>query len=504
MRYEYPGHRFARLLAVVFVVFVVVACDILNAGDDADDDASGEVLVTFSSVSFNGSTRTLTFNGVVIENNRNTVVSNPYVWFVLSQDDQIGNADDVVLGNSVVSRTLFSGDQYEVFSSDSAVYVPQDVGGTYRGAVVVTETENADNLGASSLARSLGTENIAPSRVALSVQLLEEDRFFGADMTVYNDHLYIAVGDISGTDSFLYAADIADSQNITVTHRQAMDPAVDRVEAVGSSLYVGASGAGFNDAAVDVLVYDLSNPATPSTPTSFTLVSALDGDQSGVNDIIVDPARNRVYAVATVGLFAFDSTTDTLIGSSEIDIAGTFYRTGELHQPSTLILSNISTSTTGNQYAAVDLTDGTIDGSDITQQSSLSYIGDESSISGSSYALLDGDPFTRSVRIIDVSTAGTPSVIGDFSLPTGQTGFDIELSGNALYVAHGDGLTVYDVSDPSNVTVASTFVPFNDTSAIGRAIYLDTRVAYLVFDDPASFDTYLVALDRTLYEAAIP
>ena len=208
-----------------------------------------------------------------------------------------------------------------------------------------------------------------------------------------------------------------------------------------------------------LLVYDLSN-----LPTSVTLSSQSSAQFSRAHNIYIDEANGRLYVAGSNtqsnGLIIYDITTSTPTHLASVSLTGGGY----VHD--LYVKNNIAYCSHGwNGYFIWDMTTAN------NPTFLASYTG-ENGYNHSSWVTDDGNTafYAREVgvglpmTVLDISNYNNISVTSNFKFPllapahTNNVPHNPYLVGNLLYTSYyEDGVQVFDVSDPANVTQAAYY-----------------------------------------------
>ena len=504
--------RLAQLILASVLVMVMLGCENL-LGEDGDEEEDGDrspLSVSIGAPSYDDTQRTLTFNGVSVENIGSEAIFDLYLWLFISQDDEVGNDDDVFISVfELLGGGLFAGESLFVRSIDTRSYVSPDIGGTFRIAVVATQVADPSTFSGTVHPSAISTEIFSPTRTALAVRILlnsdgiSSRRASAADMVLNNNYLYVATND--GSAGNVYSVNVGNPASPTAgLPATSTNPRPSEIAVSGTSLYVGGSSdfASSND----LLVYDITNPASPSSPNAVALTNGSDSDER-LFDVVVNPARNRLYTLTSTGLAGYDTSTDL---SSKL-----FFEESIDTDSSTSALfsaDHVFAFSDGfgglDSYTAVFVNDDMIDtgiGGDVTQRTNTAFDSVASDISGTTVALVDDSTIPDSIQLVDVGTPNTPNAFAGWDLESNVVAHDVAIDGNFVYVAHNTGVAVYDITVTNDVRLVSSFSLLGTPGVPARSIYLDANTAYVIHSvDLSGIEndaTFFIALDRAFYES---
>ena len=208
-----------------------------------------------------------------------------------------------------------------------------------------------------------------------------------------------------------------------------------------------------------LLVYDLSN-----LPTSVSLSHQITTDFNRAHNIYIDEAMGKLYVVGSNtqsnGLIIYDVTTNPPTHLASVPLPGPGY----VHD--IYVRNDIAYCSHGNDGFFIW---------DVETPTSPSVMGSftaESGYNHSSWVTPDGNTafYAREVGVglpmtaIDISNVNDISVISNFKYPllapthVNNVPHNPYLVGDYLYTSYyEDGVQVFDVSDPANVTVAGYY-----------------------------------------------
>ncbi|MEM6967164.1 MAG: choice-of-anchor B family protein, partial [Bacteroidota bacterium] len=216
-----------------------------------------------------------------------------------------------------------------------------------------------------------------------------------------------------------------------------------------------------------LLVYDLSN-----LPNSVTLSHQITTDFSRAHNIYIDEANGRLYVAGSDtrsdGLMVYDVTTNppTLLASVALTGGGYVH---DVH-----VQNNIAYCSHGfNGYYIWDMTTPT------NPAFQASFTG-ESGYNHSSWVSADGNTayYAREVgvglpmTVLDISNYNNIGVLSNWKFPllapnhVDNVPHNPFLLGNYLFTSYyEDGVQVFDVTDPTNVTVAAYYDTYPTNNA---------------------------------------
>ncbi len=502
--------RLAQPILAAVLVMMMLGCENLlgESGDDGEDGNQSPLSVLVGAPSYDETDRLLTFNNVSLTNVSSDTVFDAYIWFFISQDGEVGNGDDIFVNVLELTGFLDAGETLPVPNTLTETFIPEDIGGTWRIAVVATQTENPSTFSGSVHPHAVSTETFSPTRTALAVRVLLNSDGTGsqmaseAEMVLNNDYLYIASN--GGGVGYVHSLNVSNPAGPTAGPPvSSLNPLFSKIAVNGTSLYVGGSSSFSSNN--DLVVYDITNPASPSSPNEIALTNGSGGDEM-LDDLAVDPTRNRLYTFTSTGFAGYDTTTDL---SSKL-----FFETSiDTDSSTSALFSNgyvfaFSDGIGLDSYTAVLVDDDTIDttpGTDVTQTTDTAFDSTASDISGTTVAIADTAALPDAIQLVNVTDPTAPITIDRWSLQSSTTLVnDVAIDGNFVYVAHSAGVFVYDITDTSNVRLVSEFSLLGNPGIPARAVYLDTNTAYVIhslnlsgIDNDA---TFFVALNRSLYE----
>ncbi|WP_338872135.1 hypothetical protein [Myxococcus stipitatus] len=316
------------------------------------------------------------------------------------------------------------------------------------------------------------------------------------ELFITKDHAYVvSIDDSAHGDGGLYVFDIRDRKapRLVATRRHESENYWNGVWAKDDALYVASGDRG-------VLVFDISEPANPRFLRDLS-----NGSRQNVHTVQV--AGSRLYATLV------DPTTETLI--YDVKNAREPVLLGRHQDASAGELKSFPHETTVfedklyvNHWRAGLLVLDPTDPANVKQVGAYKYPGASSHfarvgrINGNLTAFEGGEGWGAHLRVLDLSDAKSPRLIGEYKLSPEVSIHNMELVGGRLYVAHYQhGVRVLDVSGPAKPQEFAYFNTWRETDrhrgtsswegAIGIRVpgdgyvyVVDTSRGLLILSDP--------------------